>query len=463
MAGAVFGLLSLAAGGPGGAGHAAPRRASWTSSRRASRARRARWPIQLVRILFPGTGLLVLSAWCLGVLNSHRRSSSPTWRRWCGTWRRSPSLVVARAAGSTRTRLATLLAWGVVAGSVLQFAGAAARGAARCWAASGPSLDDCQRRDAPGARAASSRSSSAAAWCRSAPTWTPPSPRSSRRERVSALGYAQTPLPPPGEPLRHGGLRGRAAGDVARETALGAEASARAARAHRPGPRAHRLLRGALGGGVPLPRGRGRRAPLPDGPVRRRGHPLPLVPPDGLGGGPGGRDAGAPLLLGLLRAQGHADAAAFASSGWRSPPPLAYVSVRYGPGWFGVPEELGAVGITATTGLAAWLEYLLLRRALARRIGRPAFPAGSCSWFWGSALAAGRAGAAGQDVACSPAGSGRPRRDPIRGWQVLPAPALRPILVAARAPPASAVVVLRSHRAGGASRARGRSSRRLRR
>ncbi len=29
--------------------------------------------IYLVRILFPGAGLLVMSAWCLGVLNSHRR------------------------------------------------------------------------------------------------------------------------------------------------------------------------------------------------------------------------------------------------------------------------------------------------------------------------------------------------------------------------------------------------------
>src|SRR5690606_30211060 len=28
--------------------------------------------IATVRIAFPGTGLLVLSAWCLGVLNSHR-------------------------------------------------------------------------------------------------------------------------------------------------------------------------------------------------------------------------------------------------------------------------------------------------------------------------------------------------------------------------------------------------------
>ncbi|HZF10356.1 MAG TPA: murein biosynthesis integral membrane protein MurJ [Thermoanaerobaculia bacterium] len=31
------------------------------------------WTIRLVRLLFPGVGLLVLSAWCLGVLNSHRR------------------------------------------------------------------------------------------------------------------------------------------------------------------------------------------------------------------------------------------------------------------------------------------------------------------------------------------------------------------------------------------------------
>jgi len=29
--------------------------------------------IQIVRVLFPGAGLLVLSAWCLGVLNSHHR------------------------------------------------------------------------------------------------------------------------------------------------------------------------------------------------------------------------------------------------------------------------------------------------------------------------------------------------------------------------------------------------------
>src|SRR5215813_537400 len=29
--------------------------------------------IQVVRVLFPGAGLLVLSAWCLGILNSHHK------------------------------------------------------------------------------------------------------------------------------------------------------------------------------------------------------------------------------------------------------------------------------------------------------------------------------------------------------------------------------------------------------
>jgi putative peptidoglycan lipid II flippase len=33
--------------------------------------------IGMVRILFPGVGILVLSAWCLGVLNSHRKFFLP--------------------------------------------------------------------------------------------------------------------------------------------------------------------------------------------------------------------------------------------------------------------------------------------------------------------------------------------------------------------------------------------------
>ncbi len=77
--------------------------------------------IRLVRILFPGAGLLVLSAWCLGVLNSHRRFflsySAPV------LWNLAiiASLVLGGRT-SAHYRLAEIAAWGSVAGSFLQFA-----------------------------------------------------------------------------------------------------------------------------------------------------------------------------------------------------------------------------------------------------------------------------------------------------------------------------------------------------
>lgn len=40
--------------------------------------------IHLVQILFPGIALLVMSAWCLGILSSHRRFSFRMLRRFCG-------------------------------------------------------------------------------------------------------------------------------------------------------------------------------------------------------------------------------------------------------------------------------------------------------------------------------------------------------------------------------------------
>ena len=42
--------------------------------------------IRLRRILFPGAGIFVISAWCLA-LNSHRKFFCPTWRRCSGTSR----------------------------------------------------------------------------------------------------------------------------------------------------------------------------------------------------------------------------------------------------------------------------------------------------------------------------------------------------------------------------------------
>lgn len=76
--------------------------------------------IDLVRILFPGAGLLVMSAWCLGILNSHRKFFlsyvAPV------LW----NLAMIATLIALGTRLANFpltkaLGWGTVLGSALQF------------------------------------------------------------------------------------------------------------------------------------------------------------------------------------------------------------------------------------------------------------------------------------------------------------------------------------------------------
>jgi putative peptidoglycan lipid II flippase len=75
--------------------------------------------IRLVKILFPGAGLLVLSAWCLGILNSHGRFfmsyAAPV------LW--NAAMIATLIGFGSRTSqfpLAESLAWGSVAGSALQ-------------------------------------------------------------------------------------------------------------------------------------------------------------------------------------------------------------------------------------------------------------------------------------------------------------------------------------------------------
>jgi putative peptidoglycan lipid II flippase len=71
---------------------------------------------------------------------------------------------------------------------------------------------------------------------------------------------------------------------------------------------------------------------------------------------------------------------------------LAWWSAVKMPGVLGVPREIGLVGITGTTGLSAWVEYALLRRALNRRIGDTGLPARTSVRLWASAALAGAAG-----------------------------------------------------------------------
>jgi putative peptidoglycan lipid II flippase len=76
--------------------------------------------IRLVRILFPGAGLLVLSAWCLGVLNSHHRFFISYTAPVAWNLAMIASLVIfGRRVG--QFPLAEYVAWGSVIGSALQF------------------------------------------------------------------------------------------------------------------------------------------------------------------------------------------------------------------------------------------------------------------------------------------------------------------------------------------------------
>lgn len=75
--------------------------------------------VHLVRVIFPGLGLLVLSAWCLGILNSHRRFflsyASPV------LW--NVAIIAALVWGGSRQEMSDLVvtvAWGSVVGSLLQ-------------------------------------------------------------------------------------------------------------------------------------------------------------------------------------------------------------------------------------------------------------------------------------------------------------------------------------------------------
>ena len=77
--------------------------------------------IPLVRIFFPGAGLLVMSAWCLGILNSHRKFflsySAPV------VWNLVMiGALVIYGPHSSMERVAVAVAWASVIGSAAQFA-----------------------------------------------------------------------------------------------------------------------------------------------------------------------------------------------------------------------------------------------------------------------------------------------------------------------------------------------------
>jgi putative peptidoglycan lipid II flippase len=68
---------------------------------------------------------------------------------------------------------------------------------------------------------------------------------------------------------------------------------------------------------------------------------------------------------------------------------LGLASALWLPGLLGVPLQWGAAGLTASAGLAGWLEFHLLRRGMTRKLGPTGVPASMMVRLWlASAIAA---------------------------------------------------------------------------
>jgi len=78
--------------------------------------------VDLLRIMFPGIGFLVLSAWCLGVLNSHRQFFLSYVAPVLWNAAQIAIVVAAGVTGASQTGIAHALAWGVLVGGFLQLA-----------------------------------------------------------------------------------------------------------------------------------------------------------------------------------------------------------------------------------------------------------------------------------------------------------------------------------------------------
>ena len=120
VAGAVLGLLAVAAGLLAAAGvWAAPLLARVIAVGFAADGRNELL-VPLLRVLFPMTGVLVVSAWALGILNSHRRFFVSYVAPAFWNLAMIATLVVAGAWGLMEVDLLVALAWGALAGGALQ-------------------------------------------------------------------------------------------------------------------------------------------------------------------------------------------------------------------------------------------------------------------------------------------------------------------------------------------------------
>jgi len=373
--------------------------------------------IRIVRILFPGTGLLVISAWCLGVLNSHHRFflsyAAPV------LWNAAMiATLVALGARLAQADLAVALAWGTVAGSALQlgvqlpFVFRHARHLAFGLERQLEAVREIFRNLGPVVVSRGVVQLSAYVDQMIA-SYLPAA-------AVSSLAYAQTvyllPVSLFGMSVAAAELpamsRGAGAGDdwsgtvrrrldrglrqiaffvvptVLAFVSIGRLLVAALFQTGRFGPDQTRyvwyILVGSTVGMLAMTLGRLYSSAL---------YAL--------------RDTRTPLRFAVARV------ALTAALGLLFAFPLRFLLVAAAravgvplPASVGGEAAMGTVGLTASAGVAAWLEFLLLRRAVQRRIGGAALPAGYLVRLWSAAVvsagvALGLDAALGRDIAAS--------------------------------------------------------------
>jgi putative peptidoglycan lipid II flippase len=86
------------------------------------------------------------------------------------------------------------------------------------------------------------------------------------------------------------------------------------------------------------------------------------------------RDTRTPLKFAAIRV------ALAAGLGWVLAFPVSH--------WIGIPARFGLVGLTLAAGIAAWIEFALLRSSMNRQIGKTGLPVRYAAQLWSIAIAA---------------------------------------------------------------------------
>jgi putative peptidoglycan lipid II flippase len=336
---------------------------------------------RLVRILFPSVGLMVLSAWCLGILNSHRRfllgyAAPAAWNM--------AIITAVLAAPPDHDAIVTWAAWGAVAGSLLQVGlqwptvrRVAPGVRPEAWG-DAPGMERVTRTFVPALVSRGAAQISAfidltiAGWLPARALAAITSAQVLYTLPVSLFGMAVSAAELP--------EMARATGDDATRCAalrvrLDA-ATQRLAFYIVPSAVAFLALGGVIAGAV-------YQSGAFTADDSRYVWLILAGSAIGLLAATLGRlyssafyalhDATTPLRCGLVRITLTAV--------------LGAIGALLVPRWLGLDPEVGAAGLTVAGGLAGWAEFVLLRRALVRRVGGFALPLAELSKLWLAALA----------------------------------------------------------------------------